>query len=59
MDNQIDVSGYDMRETLEKELRRQAELCQSKGLTRTEASLLPLSIALSRLSARMAHAEAN
>jgi len=49
---EIDVSGYDMAQTMVKERRRQAEAASSKGLSELAAMLLPLSVALARLTAR-------
>jgi len=48
----IDVTGYDFAETLDKDRRRRAEATQSQGLGELSGMLLPLSVALARLTAR-------
>lgn len=53
MQEEIDVGGYDLAKTMAKERRRQAEAAQALGLNVIEAKLLPLSIALARLTARL------
>lgn len=50
--DEIDVSGHDLVETLAKERRRRAEIAQSQGLSDLAAMLLPVSVALARLTAR-------
>lgn len=52
MKDEIDVSGHDMVETLAKERRRRAELAQTCGLSELAGMLLPLSVAVARLTAR-------
>ncbi len=52
-DSQIDVSGYDLVETLAKERRRQIEEMKSQDLGELDQMLAPLAIAISRLTARM------
>nr|WP_313635335.1 hypothetical protein [Brevundimonas diminuta] len=51
--SQIDVSGYDLVETLAKERRRQIEAMKSQDLGELDQMLAPLAIAISRLTARM------
>ncbi|MCV0414937.1 MAG: hypothetical protein K5831_08635 [Brevundimonas sp.] len=58
MTTEIDVSGYDMAETLAKDRRRRSEAALSEGMTELDALLLPLTLAVARLSARMRMAEA-
>ena len=58
MTTEIDVSGYDMAETLAKDRRRRSEAALSEGMTELDALLLPLTLAVARLSARMRLAEA-
>lgn len=58
MITETDVSGYDMAETLAKDRRRRSEAEVSKGMAELEALLLPLTLAVARLSARMQMAEA-
>lgn len=53
MANEIDVSGYDMGATLVKDRRRRSEAELSQGMADLDALLLPLALALTRLSARM------
>lgn len=53
----LDVSGYDMAETLAKDRRRRSEGEVSKGMAELDALLLPLTLAVARLSARMQTAE--
>jgi hypothetical protein len=48
----IDLSGHDLTETLEKNRRRAKELVQSQDLGELASMLLPLSVALARLTAR-------
>lgn len=52
MNTEIDVSSFDMGETLRKDRRRrrEAELC--KGMSDLDAMLLPLALAVARMSAR-------
>lgn len=50
---QIDVSSYDLNETLAKERRRQADALESDGLDELDQMLVPLAIAVARLTARM------
>lgn len=52
MKDEIDVSGHDLVETLAKERRRRAEAVQGHGLGELSGLLLPLSVALARLTAR-------
>ena len=53
MISQIDVSGYDMSETLAKDRRRRGEAELSEGMGDLDALLLPLALAVARLSARV------
>lgn len=53
MISQIDVSGYDMSETLPKDRRRRGEAELSEGMGDLDALLLPLALAVARLSARV------
>ena len=57
MDDQIDVSGYDLSETLGKERRRRRELSEGAEIGDLHAFMLPLALALARLSARVAFKE--
>lgn len=57
MITEIDVSGYDMAETLAKERRRRSEVELCEGMAELDALLLPLSLAVARLSARTRMAE--
>lgn len=50
---QIDVSGYDLEETLAKERRRQAEALEADDMSELDQMLVPLAIAVARLTARM------
>lgn len=50
---QIDVSSYDLEETLMKERRRQADALEGDGLDELDQMLVPLAIAVARLTARM------
>lgn len=50
---QIDVSGYDLEETLAKERRRQAETLEADDMNELDQMLAPLAIAVARLTARM------
>lgn len=59
MTTEIDVSGHDMAETLRKDRRRRDEAKLSEGMGALDAALLPLSIAIARLSARATTAQAN
>lgn len=59
MATEIDVSGHDMIETLQKDRRRRRETELSKGMSASDAALIPLSIAIARLSARVAMAQAD
>lgn len=58
MISKIDVSGYDMAETLAKERRRRHEAEMSEGMGELDALFLPLALAVARLSARMQVTEA-
>lgn len=53
MISQIDVTGYDMAENLAKDRRRRSEAEQGEGMAEMYALLLPLVLAVARLSARM------
>ena len=53
MISEIDVSGHDMAETLRKDRRRRCEAELSEGMSSLDALLLPLAIAVARLSARV------
>lgn len=53
MISQIDVSGHDMAETLAKDRRRRSEAKLSDCMGDLDALLLPLALAVARLSARM------
>jgi hypothetical protein len=55
---EMDVSGHDMAKTLEKDRRRRSEAEVSNGMAELDALLLPLTLAVTRLSARMQVAEA-
>ncbi|MEQ8435404.1 MAG: hypothetical protein RIA71_14310 [Oceanicaulis sp.] len=57
MTTEIDVSGHDMAETLRKDRRRRDEAELSEGMGALDAALLPLSIAIARLSARVTTAQ--
>lgn len=48
----IDVSGYDMAETLAKDRRRRHEAELSDGMGEIDALLLPFTLAVARLAAR-------
>ena len=50
---QIDVSDYDLEETLAKERRRQAEALEADDMSEVDQMLVPLAIAVARLTARM------
>lgn len=50
---QIDVSSYDLEETLTKERRRQAEALEADDMSELDQLLVPLAIAVARLTARM------
>lgn len=50
---QIDVSSYDLEETLAKERRRQAEALEADDMSELDQLLVPLAIAVARLTARM------
>lgn len=50
---QIDVSSYDLEETLAKERRRQAEALEADDMSELDQMLVPLAIAVARLTARM------
>ena len=52
MNGEMDVSGHDLAETLAKERRRRFEASQVQDIGHLSGLLLPLSIALARLSAR-------
>jgi len=54
MSSEIDVSSHDMSATLQKDRRRRRETELSEGMERLDSALLPLSIAIARLSARAA-----
>lgn len=45
-------TGHDLAETLERNRRRRTEAAQSQGLSELAGMLLPLSVALARLTAR-------
>lgn len=51
--SQIDVTGYDLEETLANERRRQIEARKSQDLGELDQMLAPLAIAISRLTAGM------
>lgn len=51
----VDVSGFDAGQTLTKERRRQAEAALSIELGPVDALLLPLALAIARLTARQNH----
>jgi hypothetical protein len=53
MISKIDVSGYDMAETLAKDRRRRQEAQMSEGMGELDALLLPLALTVARLSARV------
>lgn len=53
MISQIDVSGYNMADTLAKDRRRRGEAELSEGMGDLDALLLPFALAVARLSARM------
>lgn len=53
MISQIDVSGHDMVETLAKERRRRSEAELGERMGDLDALLLPLALAVARLTARM------
>lgn len=53
MISKIDVSGYDMAETLAKDRRRRREAEMSEGMDELDALLLPLALAVARLLARV------
>ena len=53
----IDLSGHDLTETLHRNRRREKELAQSQGLGELASLLLPLSVAIARLTARCDVAE--
>jgi len=52
MNDEIDVSGHDLTETLAKARRRRAETEQAAAMSEFAALMLPLSLALARLAAR-------
>ena len=52
-DTKLDVSGYDLTETLQKARRAQREATQGAELGELQALLLPLAVAIARLSARL------
>jgi hypothetical protein len=54
MSSEIDVSSHDMSTTLQKDRRRRREGELSEGMDPVDAALLPLAIAIARLSARVA-----
>lgn len=54
----IDVSGFDAGQTLTKERRRHAEAALSIELGPVDALLLPLALAIARLTARQNHGSA-
>lgn len=56
--DEIDVSGCDLAETMERNRRRRSEAAQGEGLSDLAGLLLPLSVALARLTARCDMAEA-
>lgn len=51
----IDVSGFDAHQTLTKERRRHTEAALSIELGPVDALLLPLALAIARLTARQNH----
>lgn len=53
MTTEIDVSGHDMAQTLAKDRRRRSEAELSEGMSELDTLLLPLALAVARLSARM------
>ena len=53
MIGEIDVSGHDMAETLAKDRRRRSEAELAAGMAELDALLLPLTLAVARLSARI------
>ncbi|GGE38974.1 hypothetical protein GCM10011367_11750 [Marinicauda pacifica] len=57
MTTEIDVSGHDMAETLRKDRRRRHEAELSEGMSDLDAMLLPFTLAVARLSARVRPAE--
>jgi hypothetical protein len=52
MRDELDTSGYDLVETLERNRRNRAEAAQGQGLDEVSKVLLPLAVALARLTAR-------
>ena len=56
--DEIDASGYDLTETMARNRRRRTEAAQGEGLGELAGMLLPLSVALARLTARCDMAEA-
>lgn len=52
MVGEIDVSGHDMAETLAKDRRRRSEAKLAAAMDEQDALLLPLALAVARLSAR-------
>lgn len=58
MTPEIDVSGYDLTETLAKHRRRCGEAEIAEGMSELDALLLPVSLAVARLAARIQVAEA-
>ena len=51
---EIDVSSHDLSATLRKDRRRRRETELGEGMAQVDAALLPLTIAIARLSARAA-----
>lgn len=52
MKDEIEISGYDLTATMERNRQRRSEVSQSAGLGELSGMLLPLSVALARLTAR-------
>lgn len=59
MTTEIDVSGYDMAETLQKDRRRRQEAALCDDMSDLDTLLLPLALAIARMSARAQIAEAH
>lgn len=55
----IDVTGFDAGQTLAKEHRRQAEAALAVELDPVDALLLPLAMAVARLTARQKYGAAS
>lgn len=58
MIQEIDVSSHNMAETMAKDRRRRSEAKLSEGMGELDAMLLPLAVAVARLSARIQVTEA-